>query len=201
MSKAEFDPTYHARRKIVGVICSGTPVADNSAAAEVGGLVARLGCHLLTGGGGGSMEAVCRAFRETPGRAGSAIGVIRAGGVSRLAEGRRAYAPKAVNRYVEIPIFTHLPLSGDEGKSELSRNHINVLASDVLVALEGGAGTLSEVELAVEYGWPVVLFLKHGRIGGRDAAELIRLGAGLVKEARGVEELESLLRDLIAREG
>lgn len=38
----------------------------------------------------------------------------------------------------------------------LSRNHINVLTSDVIVALPGGEGTASEIGLARAYGRPVV---------------------------------------------
>jgi predicted Rossmann-fold nucleotide-binding protein len=40
----------------------------------------------------------------------------------------------------------------------MSRNHINALSGDVLIALPGGAGTVSEVMLAVRYGKPIVLF-------------------------------------------
>ena len=46
----------------------------------------------------------------------------------------------------------------------MSRNHINVLSSTAVVALPGGAGTVSEVCLAHAYGRPVLVF--HGE-GGR----------------------------------
>ena len=42
----------------------------------------------------------------------------------------------------------------------LSRNHINILTSDAIVALPGGAGTASEVALALSYGRPIVAFLE-----------------------------------------
>ena len=42
----------------------------------------------------------------------------------------------------------------------MSRNHINVLSSDVIVALPGDAGTLSEVELAVRYERPLIAFVE-----------------------------------------
>merc|ERR1712187_440918 len=63
------------------------------------------------------------------------------------------------NKFVELPIRTHLPSAGGAGLSVLSRNHIAVLSSDVLVALPGGTGTASEVSLAVHYGVPVCRFL------------------------------------------
>jgi len=63
------------------------------------------------------------------------------------------------NPWVEVPIRTHLPLSGVDGTDPRSRNHINVLTADVVVALPGGDGTRSEVRLALRYGRPVVAFL------------------------------------------
>ncbi len=51
------------------------------------------------------------------------------------------------NKYVDIPIYT--------GMSD-ARNAINAKTSDVIVALKGGAGTLSEMALAIKSGTPVV---------------------------------------------
>lgn len=53
--------------------------------------------------------------------------------------------------------------AGVAGQEALSRNHINILTSDVVVALPGGPGTASEVRLALHYGKPVVLFLGEVR--------------------------------------
>ena len=47
---------------------------------------------------------------------------------------------------------SHLP----SGAYDRSRNHINVLSADVVVALRGGIGTKHEVKLARDYGKPVV---------------------------------------------
>jgi hypothetical protein len=55
-----------------------------------------------------------------------------------------------------VAIRTHLAARGDRGAGPDSRNHVNVLSSDVVVALPGGPGTASEVALALEYGRPVV---------------------------------------------
>ena len=41
----------------------------------------------------------------------------------------------------------------------MSRNHINVLSSTVVVALPGAFGTASEVALALRYECPVIAFL------------------------------------------
>jgi predicted Rossmann-fold nucleotide-binding protein len=78
----------------------------------------------------------------------------------------------------------------------LSRNHINVLTSDAVLVLPGGSGTLSEVELAAEYGWtPVLLFLGGQRVGGFTAAEL---KAQITPDAR-IVETETDLGDELRR--
>ena len=99
------------------------------------------------------MEAVSRAFFEVPDRRGRVIGILP--GSTDAGVPRRDYP----NPWVEIPISTHLPLSGELGTDPLSRNHINVLSSTVLVALPGGAGTASEVALALRYHRPVIAYL------------------------------------------
>jgi len=47
--------------------------------------------------------------------------------------------------WIELVIQTHLPLSGARGADPLSRNHINVLSSDVLIASVGNAASRSVV--------------------------------------------------------
>ncbi len=140
------------RVPIVGVLGSGRdPHAERSE--PLGAWLARQGVHLLTGGGGGVMESVSSAFHGVRDRRGLVIGIIP-GTAGGHCEPKTGYP----NRYVEIPIFTHLPLGGRCGTDPMSRNHINVLSADVLVALPGAAGTASEVQLAIRYGKPVIAF-------------------------------------------
>ena len=154
------------RRRVVAVIGSGRTVDPHCE--EVGRLVAQLDVDLLTGGGLGVMDAVSRAFFETSPRAGLVIGIIPAE-VDRLyALERReatavAYRPPDgyPNPWVEVAIYTHLPDSGLEGTLGTSRNHINVLSADAIVALPGDAGTESEMWLAVQYGVPIVAYGAH----------------------------------------
>jgi uncharacterized protein (TIGR00725 family) len=129
--------------------------AHEDQAAPLGRWLAEEGVHLLTGGGGGAMAAVSRAFSETPGRRGLVIGVLPAGDAPGTSK------PGYPNPWVEIPILTHLPSTGIQGAAPTSRNHVNILSSDVIVALPGSAGTLSEVQLALAYGRPVVAFLSR----------------------------------------
>jgi uncharacterized protein (TIGR00725 family) len=139
------------RRLVMGVMGSGAE--EHAELAEpLGRALARAGCHLLTGAGGGVMAAVSRAFHGVEERAGLVIGIVP-GDVRE--DGSYSPKPGYPNPWVEIAVYTHLPLSGREGASPMSRNHINVLSSDALVMLPGGAGTRSELELARRYGKPV----------------------------------------------
>jgi uncharacterized protein (TIGR00725 family) len=139
---------------VICVIGSGSePWTD--LAGSLGRMLASLGVHLLTGGGQGVMESVSRAFHETSARAGCVIGVIPGSvdpGFTYSAK------PGYPNAYVEIVIRTHLPLSGEQGTDLMSRNHINVLSADGIIALPGGLGTISEAQLAVRYRKPILLF-------------------------------------------
>jgi len=138
--------------KTVGVMGSGDEHHE-SLAVSVGQLLASLEVNLLTGAGSGVMEAVSRGFVEARRGRGICIGIIPCSEAD-------AGTPKDgyPNRFVELPIYTHLPYSGVRGQESLSRNHINVLTSAAIVALPGGPGTASEVSLAVQYRKPIVIF-------------------------------------------
>lgn len=167
--KRRTDRGARRRRRVVAVIGSGR-TADRCCE-EIGRLVATLGFDLLTGGGGGVMEAVTRAFVETSPRRGIAIGVIPAT-VEPLEALERRDAADVVydlpdgypNPWVELAIYTHLPDSGAGGTLRSSRNHINVLSADAIVALPGEAGTESEMWLAVQYGVPIVAYGAHVKV-------------------------------------
>lgn len=138
--------------KTVGVMGSGTE-AHEPLAEGVGQLLAKVEVNLLTGGGGGVMASVSRAFIRARRGEGICIGIIPCDEVDPRTP-RFGYP----NEFVELPIYTHLPFSGVRGEDNLSRNHINVLSCDAIVALPGGAGTASEVSLALRYRKPIVVF-------------------------------------------
>jgi uncharacterized protein (TIGR00725 family) len=171
------------RRPIVGVLGSGSH-EHAPAAAAVGHLLARLGVHLLTGGGAGVMSAVSRAYSEVADRGGLVIGILpcRQNDVTHPKEGYP-------NPWIEIAIPTHLPLSGKRGTEAMSRNHINVLASNALIVLPGGHGTESEAELAIRYKKPVVAFLEN--------SDQMPGLSGSVALARTIGEVEDFLRSAI----
>lgn len=144
------------RRPVAGVMGSSSlPYED--LAAPLGRWLASFGVHLLTGGGVAVMEEVSRAFASVTPREGLVIGVLP----SDLPDGLGVPRPGYPNPFVEIAIFTHLPLSGISGTDPRSRNHINILSSDVVIVLPGSAGTESEMALAVRYGKPVIAFFGH----------------------------------------
>jgi uncharacterized protein (TIGR00725 family) len=112
-------------------------------AEEVGRLVARAGAVVVCGGLGGVMEAAARGAAE---EGGTSIGI--------LPRSRRDEA----NRYVTLSIPT--------GMGEM-RNMLIVRAADVVIAVGGEFGTLSEVAFALKTGVPVV---------GLDTWELAKAG-------------------------
>ncbi len=122
---------------VVGVMGSheeGHGLAEE--AYRLGREIARRGYVLLTGGGTGLMKAASEgAWRE----GGLVLGI--------LPNDRRTPLPGYPNEFVDIPVFT--------GMREV-RNVINAKTPHVLVALSGGAGTLSEIAIAIKTGTPVI---------------------------------------------
>lgn len=190
-----------ARLPVVTVVGSGSrcegPARELAAAA--GRLAAFAGCDLLTGGGAATMEAVSRAFVEAPHRAGRAIGILpgRIEGLEsetdRLEEVRSyAHSGRTPNRWVEFALPTHLP--GNDPLSPTSRNYLNILSADLVVALAGGKGTQAEVQIALALGRPVIALLAEGEAIGSWSSSGLPAG---VKLARSGEELESFASPLL----
>ncbi|HEY9869140.1 MAG TPA: TIGR00725 family protein [Candidatus Obscuribacterales bacterium] len=125
-----------ARKPVIGVMGAGRCGEEASRQAHrVGRLIAERGAVLLCGGMGGVMEAACAGAREA---GGLTVGIMP--GMNDL--------DSPPNPHVELAIFTGL----SDG-----RNWVNVCASDALIAIAGGYGTLSEIALALKIGKPVVL--------------------------------------------
>jgi len=152
----------------VAVLGSGT---ENHAelAEPLGQWLGANGYDILTGGGGGVMATVSRAFASVPNRRGFSIGILPAGPPTGYP-----------NPWIDFAIQTHLSKRGDEGADPLSRNHINVLSAAVAVVLPGQDGTRSEVILALQYGRPLIAFLgQHGAIAGLERTSLPSVAVAL----------------------
>ncbi len=130
------------------------------------------------------MAAVSEAFYNTPNRQGRVIGIIP------CVQGEPAVAPGGYpNPWVETAIFTHLWKSSAEVES---RNHINILSSDAIVALPGSDGTQSEVELALKYKGrsSLIAYLgQDGTIGNKFTVD-----SEEIEVARKLSEVETFLR-------
>ena len=122
------------RKLIVGVMGGGSASAEDiQSAYHLGSLIAAEGWILLNGGRkAGIMEASAKGAYE---KGGLTIGI--------LAESNATMA----SPYIQVPIITGMGHA---------RNSINVLSSDVVVACPGGAGTLSEIALALKCRVPIV---------------------------------------------
>ncbi|MCP9455267.1 MAG: hypothetical protein NNA18_04045 [Nitrospira sp.] len=133
----------------------------------LGELIARRGWVVLTGGRDvGVMDAACE-------------GAKRVGG--SLTVGILPTAKDRVSRYVDVPIITEMG-SG--------RNNINVLTSHVVVVCGlTGAGTVSEVALAVKAGRPVILV----GASAEEEAFFRKLGKRLVSAVDSPEEAIALI--------
>jgi uncharacterized protein (TIGR00725 family) len=103
-----------------------------SIAEKVGQHIARRGGLLICGGMGGVMEAAARGAKSA---GGTTIGIV---------PGRSA---ADTNPYIDIPIVT--------GMGE-ARNVILVRTAEVVIAVSGGPGTLSEIAFCLKLGVPVV---------------------------------------------
>jgi uncharacterized protein (TIGR00725 family) len=99
---------------------------------EIGRLLARNKFIVSCGGLSGVMEAICKGAKK---EGGITIGII-------------PFKDKnAANQYVDIAI--PVPFSQ-------ARNIVVVLTGDVIVAIAGKAGTLSEISFSWIYGKPIV---------------------------------------------
>ena len=119
--------------KIVGVIGGSTADAKLfRMAEEVGAELARRGAAIVCGGLTGVMEGVCKGARS---QGGLTIGIIPTD------------EKKDANPYVQIPIVTGMGMA---------RNVMLVKTSDVLIAIGGEFGTLSEIAVALNLGKIVI---------------------------------------------
>jgi uncharacterized protein (TIGR00725 family) len=123
------------RRTIIGVMGGGN--VDQGVARlanELGRRIAEAGFVLLTGGRPtGVMDAASQGAHQAQGLV---IGILP------------GPDPDDSSAFVDIAIATNLA----DG-----RNLINILSSDVVIACPGGAGTLSEVGMAIKNKKPLVL--------------------------------------------
>lgn len=120
-------------REIIGVIGGGSAGPEIlGMAEETGRLIAKHGCLLICGGMSGVMEATAKGAKDG---GGTTIGI--------LPHNDRHEA----NPYIDIPIATGF----GEG-----RNLVIIRTADILIAIDGEYGTLSEIAFALKMKKPVI---------------------------------------------
>ncbi|MEM6401488.1 MAG: TIGR00725 family protein [Cyanobacteria bacterium P01_D01_bin.116] len=127
------------RKIIIGVMGVGEKATSNDLenAYNLGKMIAQQSWILLTGGRkSGVMDAASQGAKSVDGLT---IGILP------------GKDDKGISEAVDIAIFT------DMGNA---RNNINVLSSDVIIACGIGAGTVSEIALALKSNKQVILLSK-----------------------------------------
>lgn len=141
--------------RYIGVIGQGEWDAELAAVAkEVGRRIAESGAVLVCGGMGGVMEAACRGAKSA---GGLTVGILP--GPDRT----------GANDCVDVAIAT--------GLNE-ARNLAIIRTSDVLIAVGGSYGTLSEIGFALKMGKKVIgleTWDIDGIVRAKAAVEAVRL--------------------------
>lgn len=101
-------------------------------AIELGKKLAKVVDFICCGGLCGVMIAVCKGFKQGKG---TTIGILP------------GYHKNEANKYIDLALPTGLGLA---------RNVLVVKSADVVVALPGSAGTLSEIAYCLQFGIPVI---------------------------------------------
>ncbi len=164
------------RKKQVVIIGSSEDTENLDEAYAIGKFIASKNHVLITGGRGGIMEAASRGAAE---HNGIVIGVLPGDHLDDS------------NPYCGIVIPTGMGFA---------RNVINVLSADVVVAIGGKAGTLTELAYAWLYQKPVVCCtFAHGWSSRFKDLEIDDRQGGALLNARNADEacmhLENLLED------
>lgn len=158
-----YDTIPSKRAAVIGASACDATVA--AMARELGALLAQKGFGVVCGGLGGVMQAVC----EGADRAGGlTIGILPGDDYTRG------------NPFVHVSLATSL---------SHMRNYLVILNGDVVIAVEGGAGTLSELALAQKTGKIVIALGKWAELPGvlpaRDAAHAVELACRALESRQG----------------
>lgn len=161
LEKAKRLEKIDMRKKVISVIGGHNCNKEvEQLAQNLGKNLARVVDTLICGGLSGTMKAVCQGFKVG---GGLTIGIIP------------GYNKEDANEYIDIVIPTGLGLA---------RNVLVVKSADVVVALPGEAGTLSEIAYALQFDIPIIS-LKSWDISGLIKVNTVEEAIAEVKKAVG----------------
>lgn len=136
--------------RIISVIGGSDSSSSNLDLAErVGAEIAKRGAILACGGLGGVMEAACRGAKN---QGGQTLGILPSD------------VKEHANEFVDIAIPTGLGYA---------RNFLVAKTGDAVIAIDGSAGTLSEIAIAWFSNKPVISLVQSGGWAAKLAGERI----------------------------
>jgi uncharacterized protein (TIGR00725 family) len=140
-------------------------------AVTIGQAIGSLGAVIITGGRGGIMEAVSKG--------GHMAGAVVAG-----------ILPSSMiddaNPFCDVVFPTGMGHA---------RNALTVMAADLVVAIGGGAGTLSEISFAWIYGKPVIAWEGRGWSGKMAGQSLDNRSTRVLRPCHDTEDLKTLIKN------
>lgn len=120
--------------KIIGIIGgSSIDAVLYKEAVLIGEAIASFKLPVLCGGGGGVMEAVSKGVKK---KGGLTVGIL-------------PHSKREANEYIDIPISTGIGFA---------RNAVIVNSSDIIIAIDGKFGTLSEIGFALQFEKPLIAY-------------------------------------------
>lgn len=143
-------------------------------AVETGKTIGNLGLNLVCGGKDGVMEAACVGIAETTAQS-----------IAIIPEDDKAFA----NAYAKIVIPTGIGTA---------RNKIIINTADLLIAIAGGAGTLSEIAFAWQQGKTVLCVTNFGGMAAEMAGKQIdNRYANLLISVNTIDDIKKYLENKI----
>ncbi len=152
-------------------------------AQEIGKLLAKNNCVVVTGGKGGIMEAAARGAKMAKGQT---VGIIS--GSDRFTS----------NDFTDIEVISGSAAAGFD-------EFLLVMMSDALIVIDGGAGTLEEMTIAYRNKKPIVVLGQSGGWAEKladsflDKRETIKIESAKNAKQAVVEALKSAQKSLHTR--
>ena len=165
--------------KTIGIIGPGASLCSNEIyhfGIEIGKLISKYNFNIVCGGLGGIMESVCKGAKENKTSATKTIGILP------------SENKNDANKYIDIIIPSGMGIA---------RNLLIVNSSDILIAIGGGSGTLSELAFAWQKNKIVLCVAQFDGWAAKLAGKNIdKRYNNLMIKVNTLKEIESFLSSL-----